>query len=96
MKKNVTLKIPNFNDLKQLLPLLKKAETPFVGLILIALFSYTAYIVHLAVNVQGGMPTTSKVVIRFDQPTLDSLKSRTTVDGSTPYGTLGKADPFGN
>ena len=96
MNTSLKLKIPNLNDLKRLLPLLKKAETPFVGLALIAVFGYTAYIVQLSVNVKGEAPTASKIVIKFDQQTLDSLKNRTTVDGSTPLGILGKSDPFGN
>jgi hypothetical protein len=96
MKSNLKLKIPSVNDLKLLLPILKKIETPLVGLALVAIFAYTAYIVQLSLNVKATAPSASKVVIRFDQPTLDSLKSRTTVDGSTPLGTLGKSDPFGN
>ena len=92
MNNNLNL---NFKFSSQaILALLKRSEATLVGLILIGIFGYTAVVIGRATNVQAD-PVAPSVVMVFDQPTIDSLKNLTVVNGDTPIGNLGKIDPFG-
>jgi len=75
------------------LALLKRSEVTLVGIVLIGLFGYTAIVVERATNVEPDAVSPSGVMV-FDQPTIDSLKTLTIVNGETPLGNLGKTDPF--
>lgn len=92
MNNNLKLNF-KFNS-QAILALLKRAEATLVGLLLIGIFGYTALIIERATNVQAD-PVAPNSAIVFDQPTIDSLKNLTVVNGDTPLGSLGKADPFG-
>lgn len=74
---------------------LAKARTALVGLILIGVFGYTAYVVNLASNVRSDATSgTKSTTIIFDKATLKSLSSRDQVPDQTALGALGKPDPF--
>jgi len=91
---NTDLKL-NFKFNRQAtLDVLKRSEETLVGLALIGVFGYTALVVERATNVQPN-PVAPSAVMVFDQPTIDSLKHLTVVNGDTPLGSLGKSDPFG-
>jgi hypothetical protein len=89
---NLKLSIPKFNN--SLFAKLARYEHLAVGVLLIGLFGYTAFVVQQAMNVAAD-PVIPSVTISFDAKTLESLKSLTVVQGQTPLGNLGKADPFG-
>jgi hypothetical protein len=94
---NMNLK---FNlDPKTILPMLRKAQPYIVGILLIGVFAYTAYVVNQALNVAPAAApsaTIPKVSISFDKKTIDSVKSLNVVSGQVPASNLGKTDPFGN
>lgn len=92
MKTNLKLDL-KFSP-QAILTVLAKAERTIVGIGLIGLFGYTAFVVQSATNAKAD-PVTSAATISFDQKTIDSLKTLTVVNGDTPVGSLGKSDPFG-
>jgi hypothetical protein len=85
-------------DLKPatILPLLKRGQGYLIGGALIGVFAYTAYVVNAAVNVQAAPAAVPAAGVTFDQATLNSLKSLTTVPVTIAPPALGKSDPFGN
>jgi hypothetical protein len=96
MNNNLKLEI-NLNTIKELLPILGKAQGLIFGCAVVALFGYTAYIVNQAVNVQ---PAASQSVIQplpkitFNNQTMNQLKTLNNVGGSVPLGSLGTNNPF--
>ncbi len=86
----------NAESLKALLPVLRKAQPYVFGLALIALFSYTAYFINAALNVQAATAQTEikpLPKITFDKKTISALKSLYSVNGDVTLD-LGKDDPF--
>lgn len=92
MNANLSLKL----DKEQILPLLKRSEPLIVGLALIALFGYTAFVLQKAGNIEPAEPSSKVKTITFDSMTIESLKGRTLVPGQVDPGSIGKSDPFGN
>ena len=75
--------------------ILSRSKTALIGIVLIGVFGYTAYLVNGATNVKSDSTTTAAgPKITFDKATLKSLANRTNVPDQTPLGTLGKPDPF--
>lgn len=90
---NLKLQLPS--NLQAYLDFLTKARTAIVGVLLIALFGYTAYVVNAASNVKTDLTSTdASTKITFDKTALQALQSRNQVSGTTDLGTLGKSDPF--
>lgn len=82
-------------DLVKLLPVLKRAQAYLVGLVLIGVFAYTAWVVNAALNVQPSAAPTTGVGITFDKATINSIKGLSVVQGNVPTGTLGgQSSPF--
>lgn len=90
---NLSLKDVKLNP-KQLVALLRRAQTLVVGIVLIALFAYTALVVQRAINVKASDVTPVPVTV-YNQTTIDQLKSATAVDSSTPASGIGESSPFG-
>jgi hypothetical protein len=95
---NMDLKL-NFKpeDLRKVLPVLRVLQPYVVGLLLIGVFGYTAYVVNGVLNVQPGKPAASSKdapAISFDQKTIDTLKQLQVVTGDVPTGNLGQSNPF--
>lgn len=82
-------------DKEQIIPFLKRAEAPLVGLALIALFGYTAFVLQGVNKLQPEAPAETAKTIRFDAKTLESLQGRNNVPGQVDPGIIGKSDPFG-
>lgn len=85
-------------DYKKWLPILRQLQPYVFGLLLVAVFAYTALIVNTALNVKAD-PTLPVAVdptakISFDKPTIEAVKKLDVVQGSVPTGDLGKSDPF--
>lgn len=92
MNLNLSLKP---EDLKKLLPILRKAQPYLVGIALIAVFAYTALVVNAAINTKASTATIpAEPKISFDKATIDSLKSLQGVPGTVTTGTLGGGSPF--
>jgi len=92
MSLNLSLKP---QDLKKLLPVLRKAQPYLVGIVMIGVFAYTAWVVNAALNVKPSTATTAAPPkISFDKATIDSLKNLQAVEGTVPTGTLGSGSPF--
>jgi hypothetical protein len=96
---NANLKLSlNPQDLKKILPVLRKLQAPVIGLILIGVFSYTAYVVNGALNVQPDKGKASGVKdvpkITFDKGTIQTLEKLEAVSGDVPDSTLGQSSPF--
>lgn len=89
---NLKLALPS--NLAVYLKVLSRARTALVGLFLIAVFGYTAYIVDAATNIVPAAPATSSPKIVFDKAALAAIKDRTQVNDKTELGNLGKTDPF--
>ena len=88
-------------DLKKILPILWRYEAYIFGVILIAVFGYTAYVVNAALNVgpasTSSLPSpASKISFnsKADQETIQSLKSLQNVQGNVDSGSLGTTNPF--
>jgi hypothetical protein len=85
-------------DFKKLLPMAQKLQPYVFGVLLIAVFGYTAWVVNAALNVQpdttisAAADPTAK--IKFTKTTIDAVKKLDVVQGSVPTGDLGKSDPF--
>ncbi len=79
-------------------PLLKKLSqlrTAIVGVLLVGIFGYTAFIVNGVINAKIDKTTTASTTkITFDKSALKALTSRSDVPDQTALGTLGKPDPF--
>jgi hypothetical protein len=100
MSANMNLSL-NPEELKKLLPVLRKAQPYVFGLVLIGAFGYTAYAVNAALNVTPAPavpaavdPAAPKAKIIFDKDTVAALKLLDTVSGDVPVGSLGTSDPF--
>lgn len=90
---NLKLSLPT--SLKPYLKLLARSRSAFVGLVLISVFGFTAYIVNTATNVKSdGTSDTKADRILFDKTAIKSVKSRDQVPDQTALGALGKSDPF--
>lgn len=89
----MNIKLPT--NFKSYLKTLSRLRTALVGVLLIGIFGYTAYIVNAATNVKsdGTTPATSSRIV-FDKAILKTVSARTNVSGETNLGTLGKPDPF--
>ncbi len=89
----MNLKLPhNFRNYFKVLSSLK---TALIGIALIGVFGYTAYLVNGATNVKSDSPgAVAGPKITFDKATLKSLANRNNVPDQTPLGTLGKPDPM--
>jgi hypothetical protein len=97
MNLNAKLDLSKFKLTPQtVLPMLVKARPYLIGISLIAVFGYTAYIVNAALNVTPAAGLPASVGVSFDKTTLNSLKNLTTVPTTIPPASLGKTDPFGN
>jgi hypothetical protein len=85
-------------DIKKWLPLIKKLQPYIFGLLLIAVFAYTAFTINSALNVKPDptavAPPSTAAKIVFDKATINSVKNLNVVQGDVPTGTLGKPDPF--
>ena len=78
----------------QALAKLKRAQPYVVGIVLVSLFGYTAYVVNTALNVTPDTAANTAKPITFDRPTLNSLKRLDVVSGQLPSGEVGKDNPF--
>ncbi len=91
---NMNLKL-NFNP-KTILPALQRARPYLIGILLISVFGYTAYVVNQALNVTAVETASNPpVTITFDKPTIEAIKNLSVVSGQVSPGELGKDDPFG-
>jgi hypothetical protein len=90
-------------DLKKLLPVLRRAEPYLFGAALIAVFAYTAWVVNGTLNVKAAETTPATATdpakaaaskITFDKNTIEVVKNLNVVKGEVPVGELGKDDPF--
>ncbi len=85
-------------DYKKWLPILRQLQPYVFGVILVAVFAYTALIVNTALNPKPDATAPVAVdpaaKIRFDKPTIDAVKKLDVVQGTVPTGDLGKSDPF--
>lgn len=85
-------------DLKKVLPILRAAQAYAIGLVLIGVFGYTAYVVNAALNVQPDKANASGVKavpkITFDKGTIQTLEQLQAVTGDVPTGNLGQSNPF--
>lgn len=85
-------------DLKKLLPVLRGLQPYVVGLVLIGVFGYTAYVVNAALNVQPDKSKATGVKaapkISFDKKTIQTLEQLQAVTGDVPTGSLGQDNPF--
>lgn len=86
-------------DVKKILPLLKKFEPYLLGIGLIGVFGYTAYVVNQSLNVKAAdtaatTPATASSKISFDKKTIEAIKKLDVVQGDVPSGALGQDDPF--
>jgi hypothetical protein len=89
----MNLKLPT--NFKPYLKRLSRLRTPVVGVLLIGIFAYTAFIVNGATNVKSdGVTPSTTPKVSFDKATLKTVSNRTNVSGYTTLGTLGKSDPF--
>jgi hypothetical protein len=98
MNMNANLKMDlNAQSLKAMLPLLMKAQPYIYGVVLIAVFAYTANVINQSLNVQPA-PTQSEIKplpkITFDKPTIKALNDLKPVNGDVPLGDLGKDNPL--
>jgi hypothetical protein len=91
----------DLSEIKKYLPLLQRIQPFVVGLALIGVFAYTAYVVNGALNVKPSEtplavdpkhPATTKIT--FDKNTIEAVKKLNVVQGDVPVGGLGKDDPF--
>lgn len=84
-------------DYKKFLPILKQAQPYIIGVVLIGLFGYTAYVVNLALNVKPAETATitAPPKIGFDKKAVEAIKSLNVTSGQVPAADLGTADPFG-
>lgn len=90
---NLKLSLPT--NIKPYLKLLAKSRTALVGLVLVGLFGFTAYIVNTATNVKSdGVSDEKAARIIFDKSAIQAVKTRSQVPDQTVLGTLGKSDPF--
>jgi len=79
MNLNLSLKP---EDLKKLLPVLRRAQPYIAGAVLIGVFAYTAWIVNAALNVTPSASSTlAEPTLSFDKATIYSLKHVQTVQG---------------
>lgn len=82
-------------QLAKYLQTIKRSKSAIVGLLLIALFAYTAYVVNAATNVKSdGTSSTPSNKIVFDKAVLKAVTDRNQVPDQTTLGSLGKPDPF--
>jgi hypothetical protein len=85
-------------DLKKILPVLRTAQPYVIGLVLIGVFGYTAYVVNGALNLQPNKAKASGVKdvpkITFDKGTIKTLEQLQVVTGDVPTGNLGQSNPF--
>jgi hypothetical protein len=82
-------------DLAKLLPALKQAQGYLVGVVLIAVFAYTAWVVNAALNVAPAAAQAAAPTVTFDKATIQSLKNLSAVQGNVPTGSLGsQSSPF--
>ena len=87
-------------DLKNILPILLRAEPYVFGLVLVGVFGYTAWSINAALNVKpaAAAPTAKGAAapakITFDKSAIEAVKSLDVVGGDVPTGDLGKDDPF--
>jgi hypothetical protein len=85
-------------ELKKILPVLRALQAPVIGLVLIGVFGYTAYVVNGALNVQPDKSKASGVKevpkITFDKSTIQTLEKLEAVSGDVPTGNLGQSSPF--
>ncbi len=89
----MNLKLPH--NFRNYLKLLSRAKTALIGVLLIGIFGYTAYIVNAATNIKSDSGTSAAdTKITFDKATLKALANRNNVPDQTPLGALGKSDPF--
>ncbi len=90
---NLKFSLPT--SIRSYLRSLSKAGTAIVGISLIAVFGYTAYVVNSASNVKSDATSGAKTTkIVFDKATLKALSTRDQVSDQTALGALGKPDPF--
>ena len=77
---------------------MKAAQPYVVGLLLIGVFGYTAYVVNASLNVQPDKSKATGVkaapTITFDKTTIKTLEQLEVVTGDVPTGSLGSSNPF--
>jgi hypothetical protein len=83
----------NFNS-KTILPVLLQAKPYIIGVFLISVFGYTAFVVNAALNVQSTTATTPAPRVTFDKATITAIKNLDVVSGQVPTVTIGKDNPF--
>lgn len=84
-------------NLKQLFPRLSRALPLVVGLALIGVFGYTAWVINGALNLSPGLATSKpQPKITFDKKTIQYVQSLKSVPGQTGVTVVGKTNPFGN
>lgn len=86
-------------NLTSLLPVLRAAQVYIFGLLLVAAFAYTAYVVNGSLNVKpaAAAPASSPAAttkITFDKKAITALKNLSSVSGEVQTGNLGSTDPF--
>ena len=87
----------SMQTLKDLVPVLRKAQPYIYGLLLVGIFGYTSYIINKALNVQPAATQTEVKAlpkVSFDKNAITALKKLNAVDGNVPLGDLGSSDPF--
>ena len=89
---NMKLK-PNLNP-KAIVAALRRAKSAIIGVALIAVVGYTAYVVNGAVNVQPTASATPPARITFDKATITAIKNLEVVSGQVPSTAIGKDNPF--
>jgi len=79
---------------KTVLPMLQRAKPYLIGAFLIGVFSYTAFIVNDALNVNPAPAAKSAPRVTFDKTTITAIKNLNVVSGQVPNGDFGKDNPF--
>ncbi len=79
---------------KAILAALQKAKSAIIGVSLIAVFGYTAYVVNGALNVQPAPSAAAPAKITFDKATITAIKNLDVVSGQVPSTAIGKDNPF--
>jgi hypothetical protein len=74
---------------------LRRALPPVVGILLVALFAYTAFTIRAALTaVPNDSQTATTTVATFNKATIASIKALTVVPDQTNITNLGTSSPF--
>lgn len=92
---NLSMKI-DFKSIHFTQAQLRRALPPIVGVLLVALFAYTALTIRAAITAvpNDAQTTTATTIPTFNKATIASIKSLTVVPAQTNISNLGTSSPF--